>query len=138
MRLAIDLLAPSDGQVRLLGADTVRQPSCRLRVGHLPLSFQPPSSLQVRDYVEALALLSGVPHRRVREAAETALERVGLLDKTASQLSNLSCDMLRRVRVAQVIAHDPEHPILDEPAAGLDPEERAVSWWAAGREARGL
>lgn len=124
MRLAMGLLAPSGGQVRLLGADPVRQPACRLRAGYLPQSFEPPRNMRVRDYVETLALLSGVPHRRVREAAEQALVHVGLLEKATSRLSALSGGMLRRVGVAQAIVHDPELLIVDEPAAGLDPEER--------------
>lgn len=124
MRLAIGLLTPSGGRVRLLGADPVRRPSCRRRAGYLPQSFEPPRNMRVRDYVETLALLSGVPHRRAREAVERALAQVGLLDRAASRLGALSGGMLRRVGVAQAIAHDPELLIVDEPAAGLDPEER--------------
>lgn len=124
MRLAMGLLVPSGGQVRLLGADPARQPSCRLRAGYLPQSFEPPRNMRVRAYVETLALLSGVPQRRVRAAVEDALAQVGLLDKASSRLGALSGGMLRRVGVAQAIVHSPDVLIVDEPAAGLDPEER--------------
>lgn len=124
MRLALGILVPSRGQIQLFGRDPARDPSCRLRVGYLPQTFEPPRSTRVGDYLTTLALLSGIPRNRIRPAVKRALETVGLLDRFRSRLGSLSGGMLRRVGVAQAIMHDPEVLILDEPAAGLDPEER--------------
>lgn len=124
MRLAMGLLSPTAGSVRLLGADPVHQPEQRLRVGYLPQHFDPPRWMRVRDYVESLTLLAGRNMREARTAVSDVLERVGLAEYRLKPLSALSGGMLRRVGIAQALAHDPHLLMMDEPAAGLDPEER--------------
>lgn len=124
MRLALGILVPTRGQVRLFDRDPARDPAWRLRVGYLPQTFEPPRGSRVSDYLTTLGLLSGIPRSQVRRAVDSALETVGLLDRRRSRLGSLSGGMLRRVGVAQAIMHDPDLLILDEPASGLDPEER--------------
>ncbi|ADI14140.1 ABC transporter ATP-binding protein [Truepera radiovictrix] len=125
MRLSVGLLSPDEGGVSLLGGDPYEHPHLRSRVGYLPQHFSPPSSMRVGAYLECLALLSGRSAREARSGVAEALAAVGLSDRSRSTLGSLSGGMLRRVGVAQAIAHRPQLLIVDEPAAGLDPEERA-------------
>ncbi len=124
MRLSVGLLRADEGEVSLLGGDPYQQPHVRRAVGYLPQHFSPPSSMRVQAYLECLTLLSGTSGREARAGVNEALATVGLSERGRSALGSLSGGMLRRVGVAQAIAHRPQLLIVDEPAAGLDPEER--------------
>lgn len=124
MRLAIGLLRPHEGAVFLLGRDPYRYPGQRLGVGYLPQHFQGPSAMPVIEYLTCLALLAGVERRAAARAVLEALETVGLRERSKSPLGTLSGGMLRRVGLAQALVHEPRLLIVDEPAAGLDPQER--------------
>ena len=124
MRLAVGLLSPDEGEVTLLGGDPYRQPRLRLGVGYLPQHFSPPEAVRVQEYLECLMLLSGRSGREARRGVAEALATVGLSERGRNTLGSLSGGMLRRVGIAQAIAHRPRLLIVDEPAAGLDPEER--------------
>ncbi len=125
MRLALGLLPPAEGEVSLFGANPMRRAELRLRVGYLPQTFAVPQGMRVAAYLESLTLLAGRSPKEAREGTLEALATVGLTEQAKSRLDTLSGGMLRRVGVAQALAHRPELLIVDEPAAGLDPEERA-------------
>ena len=76
--------------------------------------------------MEYFALLKEVPPAQVPAAVATAIERVQLADRAKSRLRTLSGGMLRRVGIAQAIVNQPELLLLDEPTAGLDPEQRVT------------
>jgi ABC-type multidrug transport system ATPase subunit len=78
------------------------------------------------EFVEYFALLKEVPPARIQAAVTVAIERVDLSDKAKTKLRALSGGMLRRVGVAQAIVNEPELLLLDEPTAGLDPEQRVA------------
>jgi ABC-2 type transport system ATP-binding protein len=124
MRLIMGLLRPSEGHVDLFGADPFRKAETRLRVGYLPQTFDPPRTARVGDYLQFLTLLAGVDPGKVRRCVQEALETVNLTERRRSPVSSLSGGMLRRLGVAQSIAHSPNLLIADEPGTGLDPEER--------------
>ncbi len=80
----------------------------------------------VVEFVEYFALLKEMPPARVHRAVAAAVERVGLGDKAKAKLRTLSGGMLRRVGIAQAIVNEPDLLLLDEPTAGLDPEQRVA------------
>ena len=78
------------------------------------------------EFIEYFALLKEMPPHRVPKAVAAAVERVDLGAKAKARLRTLSGGMLRRVGIAQAIVNDPDLLLLDEPTAGLDPEQRVA------------
>ena len=78
------------------------------------------------EFVEYFALLKEMPAARVHAAVAAAVDRVELGGKAKARLRTLSGGMLRRVGIAQAIVNEPELLLLDEPTAGLDPQQRMV------------
>ena len=76
------------------------------------------------EFIEYFALLKDMPAAQVPGAVAAAVERVELGGKARAKLRTLSGGMLRRVGIAQAIVNEPELLLLDEPTAGLDPEQR--------------
>jgi ABC-type multidrug transport system ATPase subunit len=127
LRMLATVLPPSSGQVRLLERDpgrTADRRETRRRLGYLPQSLGYYPAFTVVEFIEYFALLKEVPSARVPRAVAAAVERVDLATKARSRLRTLSGGMLRRVGIAQAIVNDPELLLLDEPTAGLDPEQR--------------
>jgi ABC-2 type transport system ATP-binding protein len=127
LRTMATVIQPSSGTVRLLGRDPGQhgeRREIRRRLGYLPqvLGYYP--GFTVFEFVEYFALLKEVPAGTVPRAVAAAIERVGLGDRARSKLRTLSGGMLRRAGIAQAIVNAPELLLLDEPTAGLDPEQR--------------
>jgi len=80
----------------------------------------------VAEYVEYIALLKEVPPARIRVAVGVAIDRVELGDRRNARMRTLSGGMVRRAGIAQAIVNEPELLLLDEPTAGLDPEQRVA------------
>ncbi len=127
LRTLATILPPSSGTLRLLGCDPshpTQRRDLRRRLGYLPQALGYYPTFTVFEFVEYFALLKEMPSARVRPAVARAIERVGLEDRATAKLKTLSGGMLRRVGIAQAIVNDPELLLLDEPTAGLDPEQR--------------
>src|SRR5215467_14223568 len=127
LRMMATAIPPSSGRLRLLGRDPRSygpRREIRRRLGYLPQSLGYYPGFTVVEFVEYFALLKEVPAGQVPRAVATAVERVGLGDRARAKLRTLSGGMLRRVGIAQAIVNDPELLLLDEPTAGLDPEQR--------------
>jgi ABC-type multidrug transport system ATPase subunit len=127
LRMLATVQPPSSGQIRLLDRDprgAAQRREIRRRLGYLPqhLGYYP--AFTVIEFVEYFALLKEVPPGRVGRAVGAAVERVDLGAKAKARLRTLSGGMLRRVGIAQAIVNDPDLLLLDEPTAGLDPEQR--------------
>jgi ABC-2 type transport system ATP-binding protein len=129
LRMMATVLQPSSGTLRLLGRDpgvTRQRREIRRTLGYLPQNLGYYPGFTVAEFVEYFALLKELPAARVPTAVATAIERVDLGSKARSKLRSLSGGMLRRVGIAQAIVNDPELLLLDEPTAGLDPEQRVT------------
>ena len=123
------VIPPSSGRVRLLGRDPGGygpRREIRRRLGYLPQNLGYYPGFTAAEFVEYFALLKEMPPGRVPQAVATAIERVDLGDRAKAKLRTLSGGMLRRAGIAQAIVNEPELLLLDEPTAGLDPEQRVA------------
>ncbi|MEV0808175.1 ATP-binding cassette domain-containing protein [Micromonospora sp. NPDC050200] len=129
LRMMATVIPPSSGHMRLLGRDPGdygQRKQIRRRLGYLPQNLGYYPGFTVVEFVEYFALLKEMPAVGVHHAVAAAVERVGLGDKATAKLRTLSGGMLRRVGIAQAIVNEPELLLLDEPTAGLDPEQRVA------------
>ncbi|MDP2497342.1 MAG: ATP-binding cassette domain-containing protein [Candidatus Palauibacterales bacterium] len=126
MQIVAGLLEPTSGSVRLDGENVVEDPA-RVwgRLGYLPQEFGFYPHLTGRDMLVHLLELKGVTGPNGGAAvADRLLEQVNLRDAADRKVKEYSGGMEQRLGVAQAIAGDPRLLIVDEPTAGLDPEER--------------
>ena len=136
LRTLATAIEPTSGSLRLLGFDPQdpgERRALRRRLGYLPQNLGYYPNFTVFEFVEYFALLKEMPHKEVKPAVARAIERVGLADRARSKMRTLSGGMIRRVGIAQAIVNEPDVLLLDEPTAGLDPEQR-VSFRALIRE----
>ena len=126
MNAVAGLLEPTSGSITLDGADIVKDPRIvRRQLGYLPQDFGFFPDLTGIAMLELMLKLKGVdgPGGR-RKIAQALLERVNLAHAAKRKVSGYSGGMRQRLGLAQAIAGDPRLVIVDEPTAGLDPEER--------------
>ncbi|WP_306323132.1 MULTISPECIES: ATP-binding cassette domain-containing protein [unclassified Streptomyces] len=115
------------GRVELFGADTgsaAALRAARRQLGYLPQEFGYYPGFTVREFIAYVAWLKELPAERTDAAVERAVIRVGLADRIDAKIKTLSGGMVRRVGIAQAIVNEPKLLLLDEPTAGLDPEQR--------------
>jgi ABC-type multidrug transport system ATPase subunit len=127
VRALATVLRPAGGTLHLLGETVngrIDLRRLRQRIGYLPQEFGYYRRFTVREFVEYLAWLKEVPATEVPGAVQRAIERVGLTERADHRMKTLSGGMVRRVGIAQAIVNDPDVLLLDEPTAGLDPEQR--------------
>lgn len=93
-------------------------------VGYLPQKFGAFRELTVYEVLEYFAELKGIPSNRQGKDIHDCLEDVNLWERHSDKIKTLSGGMIRRLGVAQALLGNPELILVDEPTAGLDPEER--------------
>ena len=125
LRALATLLPLDGGEARVCGLPLEKAGAVRALVGYLPDDFTIYGDLRAREVMDYLGALSGLdaPTRRARTAQ--LFERLGLAAEAETRVRRLSAGSLRRLGVAQALIHDPRVLLLDEPTAGLAPEERA-------------
>ena len=124
MRIVATVLNKSNGNVTVCGFDISNATEIRKLVGYLPQEFSMYSNMTVYEAMDYLGLLSELPKKTRQEKIPALLKRVNLDDCHRVRVKALSGGMKRRLGIAQAILHDPQILIVDEPTAGLDPEER--------------
>ncbi|WP_432584628.1 ABC transporter ATP-binding protein [Streptomyces sp. HD1123-B1] len=127
IRVLATVARPFAGRVEFLGRPLSGHrelSAARRRLGYLPQDFGYYPGFSVRDFVAYVAWLKEMPGAETGRAVERAVARVGLTDRIDTKMKTLSGGMVRRVGIAQAIVNDPAVLLLDEPTAGLDPEQR--------------
>lgn len=124
MRILATLLNKTEGTVTVCGVDISKASKVRALVGYLPQDFDFYPNMTVYQAMDYLGVLSDVPKKIRRERMSALLTEVNLADCQTLRVRALSGGMRRRLGIAQAILHDPQVLIVDEPTAGLDPEER--------------
>lgn len=119
------LLAPTQGQVQVLGLDPAKQGSqLRQRIGLVPQEIALYDELSAAENLEFLGKIYGLRGARLRERVEWALEAAGLEERRTSRVAEFSGGMKRRLNLVAALLHEPELVFLDEPTAGVDPQSR--------------
>jgi ABC-type multidrug transport system ATPase subunit len=126
MRAVATLQTPTSGSIRFGDIDVIAAPEkLRRTLGYLPQDFGVYPRVSAVDLLDHLAVLKGIAGRgERRETVETLLQQVNLWEVRKKWVSGYSGGMRQRFGIAQALIGRPELIIVDEPTAGLDPEER--------------
>lgn len=125
LRCLCGLDRPLTGAIQAAGIDVLEEPrAAHARMGYLSDFFGLYEALTVRQCLWHAASARGVPAPALRATVERTAMRVALADRLHQRCSELSRGLRQRVAIGQAIVHTPEVLLLDEPAAGLDPEAR--------------
>jgi len=126
MRCIATLQIPTRGSIRFGDIDVLANPDAlRRTLGYLPQDFGVYPRVSAQDMLDHLAVLKGLADRRERRATvEALLHQVNLWDVRRKALAGFSGGMRQRFGIAQALIGQPSLIIVDEPTAGLDPEER--------------
>ena len=124
MRILTGYIPATDGKALVAGFDVFDQPvEAKRRTGYLPETPPLYPDMTVREYLDFVAKIKGVPSGDRRSRVATVMERTRIADMAARLCSKLSKGYKQRVGLAQALIHNPDVLILDEPTAGLDPKQ---------------
>ena len=126
MRCLATLQVPTSGEMRFGDIDILREPQrLRTTLGYLPQDFGVYPRVSALDMLDHLAVLKGLTSGAARrETVEALLQQVNLWDVRKKAIAGFSGGMRQRFGIAQALIGNPTLMIVDEPTAGLDPEER--------------
>lgn len=124
MRILATLSVPSSGEISMNDIPIKETAKIREIVGYLPQDFSFYRNMSVYGAMDYLGLLSSIPDKVRKERISALLEQVNLKENMRTKVKALSGGMKRRLGIAQALLHNPQILIVDEPTAGLDPEER--------------
>ncbi len=126
MRTVATLQQPDSGSIQLDDLDVLKAPAeLRRQLGYLPQEFGVYPRISALDMLDHMAVLKGFGSKKERrELVDTLLHQTNLFDVRKKALAGFSGGMRQRFGIAQALIGDPKLIIVDEPTAGLDPEER--------------
>ncbi|MEN8906560.1 MAG: ABC transporter ATP-binding protein [Clostridiales bacterium] len=126
MRILVGLIKPNEGEIFLNNQCMLKNIDYfRQKIGYLPQEFGCYKNLTVKECMNTIAILKGLNNKNKRlEQIDKILKEVNLSNESLKKVGNLSGGMRRRLGIAQTIIGNPLLIIVDEPTAGLDPEER--------------
>lgn len=124
MKVLATLLPADSGEISVCGVPVKNTAKIREMTGYLPQDFSMYGNMGVYEAMDYLGVLSGLTKAERKERIPVLLERVNLQNNYRTKVKAMSGGMRRRLGIAQAILHNPKVLIVDEPTAGLDPEER--------------
>lgn len=128
MRILAGILQPSSGNIQIGPHDATTdhgRQAIQLMLGYLPQDLGVYPDLNAREFLDYIGILKGLDDRKARrQRVEELLDMVALTHVAGRRLKTYSTGMKRRVGIAQALLNNPKLLIVDEPTAGLDPEER--------------
>lgn len=122
--MAVGLLRPDTGEVRIDGSGDPADPSVRRSIGLAPQTLSLYEELSAAENLAFACEIYGIRGPALKRRADELLDFVGLADRRAGRVSTFSGGMKRRLNFAGALVHDPAILLLDEPTAGVDPQSR--------------
>ena len=124
MKSIATLHSVSSGDITVCGINISESSKIREMIGYLPQDFSMYSNMSAYEAMDYLGVLSGLDKKTRKERIPELLSKVNLNNNMKITVKAMSGGMRRRLGIAQAILHNPKVLIVDEPTAGLDPEER--------------
>ena len=124
MRILTGYMPATEGRATVAGFDVFDKPiEAKRRIGYLPETPPLYPEMTVREYLDFVARIKGVPPKEKKERVTSVMARAHVADMADRHCAKLSKGYRQRVGLAQALIHNPEVLILDEPTAGLDPKQ---------------
>ncbi|EJO5347765.1 ABC transporter ATP-binding protein [Clostridium botulinum] len=126
MKQITTLLKPDSGEI-IFNGKNIKENEDKYRgyIGYLPQDFEAYKNFSAKEFLNYMAALKGLEKKQAKNKIDELLHLVGLYDVRNKKVGKFSGGMKRRVGIAQVLLNDPKIMVLDEPTAGLDPQERS-------------
>ncbi len=129
IRMLCGLLTPTSGNIEVLGLRIPEQAEqLKRNIGYMTQRFSLFEDLTVRENLEFLAAIQGVPRIEQKKRIETLLQEYHLADRDKQMAGTLSGGQKQRLALAGAVIHKPELLLLDEPTSAVDPESRRDFW----------
>ena len=129
IRMLCGLLTPSDGEIDVLGLSIPKEAEAlRKRIGYMTQKFSLFEDLSVRENLEFMAAVQGVPKERSAQRVAELVEQYRFGDREKQLAGTMSGGQKQRLALACAVIHEPELLFLDEPTSAVDPESRRDFW----------